>query len=95
MSTNVICYIVAEWWTHSRPHGSGHQLHFDSDETAIESGYEPNHPIMTLIVFLDGSVGGPSLVTNQVLGGPLATRGWLCHPVENRAVLFDANYLHG
>ena len=23
---------TAEWWAHCRPHGSGHQLHFDSDD---------------------------------------------------------------
>ena len=28
----------AEWWVHSRAHSSGHQLHFDSDETGIENG---------------------------------------------------------
>src|SRR4051812_969890 len=22
----------AEWWAHCRPHASGHQLHFDSDD---------------------------------------------------------------
>jgi uncharacterized membrane protein YgcG len=29
---------VAEWWVHSRPHTSGHQFHFDSDETATCDG---------------------------------------------------------
>ncbi len=28
----------AEWWVHSRPHSSGHQFHFDSDETALYGG---------------------------------------------------------
>jgi hypothetical protein len=28
----------AEWWVHSRPHTSGHQFHFDSDETALYGG---------------------------------------------------------
>ena len=31
----------------------------------------------------------------QVLGGGLATKGWLAHGVENRMVAFDAQYLHG
>jgi hypothetical protein len=29
---------TAEWWVHSRPHTSGHQFHFDSDETAMYGG---------------------------------------------------------
>ena len=29
---------TAEWWVHSRPHSSGHQFHFDSDETALYGG---------------------------------------------------------
>jgi hypothetical protein len=31
----------AEWWVHSRPHTSGHQFHFDSDETALYGGEQP------------------------------------------------------
>ena len=26
---------AAEWWAHSRPHASGHQMHFDSDDEGI------------------------------------------------------------
>lgn len=25
----------AEWWAHCRPHGSGHQMHFDSDNEGL------------------------------------------------------------
>jgi hypothetical protein len=85
----------AEWWVHSRPHCSGHQLHFDSDETAIDQGEKPNHPIVTMIIYVTDSLGGPTLVTDQVLGSNLATNGWLCHPKANRALIFDAKYLHG
>ena len=28
--------VYAEWWVHTRPHSSGHQLHFDSDNEGIE-----------------------------------------------------------
>ena len=98
---------VAEWWVHSRPHSSGHQLHFDSDETGLEGGGKAEHPICSLIVYLGGdgdgdgdgddgpAVGGPTLVTDQRLAGPLATRGWLCHPKCNRLAAFDAQFLHG
>lgn len=40
-------------------------------------------------------VGGPTLVTDQLLGGPLATKGWLAYPATNRFVMFDGKYLHG
>lgn len=78
-----------------RPHSSGHQLHFDSDETAIESGKPPMHPIVSSVLYLSGSTGGPTLVTNQLLKGDLATEGWLVPPKKNRLATFDAKYLHG
>jgi hypothetical protein len=34
-------------------------------------------------------------VTDQLLGGPLATKGWLVYPATNRFVMFDGKYLHG
>lgn len=40
-------------------------------------------------------VGGPTLVTDQVLGGPLAAKGWLSYPAVNRFTVFDGRYLHG
>jgi hypothetical protein len=89
---------VAEWWVHSRPHSCGHQLHFDSDETFIEDGGAPTHPLVSCVVYLeegDTPCGGPTLVTDQVLGGRLATEGWLCAPARGRTLLFDAKYLHG
>ena len=42
-----------------------------------------------------GVTGGPTLVSDQRLGGPLATRGWLCYPRANRLCLFDPAHLHG
>ena len=47
---------------------------------------------------LDGSetlVGGPTLVTDQRLGGELATKGWLAYPAVNRVTMFDGRVLHG
>jgi hypothetical protein len=88
---------VAEWWVHSRPHTSGHQLHFDSDETRIEGGGTPQHPICSCILYLeeDGSIGGPTLVTDQTLSGSMASQGWMCFPKLGRLVAFDATMLHG
>lgn len=40
-------------------------------------------------------VGGPTLITDQVLGGPLAAKGWLAYPAANRFTMFDGRYLHG
>ena len=42
-----------------------------------------------------GMCGGPTLITNQVLGGGLATEGWMVMPHPDRLVMFDARYLHG
>lgn len=87
---------VAEWWVHSRVHSSGHQLHFDSDETSIEDGGAPHHPLVSCVLFLDADVGGPTLVTDQLLcDDHLANQGWLFYGHENRLVMFDAKYLHG
>ncbi len=86
----------AEWWVHSRPHSSGHQLHFDSDETRLHKESTPQHPLVSVVLFInDDSVGGPTLVTNQTLDGPSADKGWLVHPAENRLVMFNASLLHG
>ncbi|GFR51687.1 hypothetical protein Agub_g14130, partial [Astrephomene gubernaculifera] len=82
----------AEWWAHCRPHPSGHQLHFDSDDEG-EGGVR--NPFVSCVIYLTGGVGGPTLVTPQVLGGPLAPHGWLIYPRENRLGMFDATYLHG
>ena len=54
---------AAEWWAHCRPHGSGHQMHFDSDDEGM--GGVIRHPICSAIVFVTGGVGGPTLVTDQ------------------------------
>ena len=39
--------------------------------------------------------GGPTLMTDQLLGGPLASQGWLVYPKTNRVVCFDGRFLHG
>ena len=95
-----------EMWSHNRPHASGHQMHFDSDD---EGRGGVKNPIISTILYITACeqvkndvddctsyTGGPSLVTNQKLeSGSLATRGWLAYPKPKRLVAFDGRYLHG
>ena len=82
----------AEWWAHCRPHGIGHQLHFDSDDEG-EGGIR--NPLVSSALYLTSGVGGPTLVTEQKAGQALAQRGWSVMPEENRYLLFDGKLLHG
>jgi len=82
-----------ELWLHNRPHASGHQMHFDSDN---EGRGGVRNPIVSTILYVTADTGGPSLVTNQTLANTnLATKGWLCHPAKQRLVAFDGKVLHG
>ena len=84
----------AEWWAHCRPHASGHQMHFDSDDEGL--GGVIRHPICTAVVYVTGDMGGPTLVTNQTdCSKQLATRGWLVGPKEGRVAVFNGDMLHG
>ena len=96
---------AAEWWAHSRPHASGHQMHFDSDDEGLP-GFCPGsrddaprfirHPICSAVVFVTGGIGGPTLVTDQRDDAKrLARNGWLVAPVAGRVAVFDGEYLHG
>jgi hypothetical protein len=85
----------AEWWVHSRVHGAGHQLHYDSDEKHIARGGAPKHPLFSTVVYLCDDAGGPTCITDQKLGGSRGTQAWICMPKMNRLVFFDATYLHG
>lgn len=84
----------AEWWAHCRPHASGHQMHYDSEN---EGQGRVRHPIVSCVLYVTGrGVGGPTLVTDQTLEGKsLATRGYLSHPEKNRLVVFKGSLLHG
>jgi hypothetical protein len=82
-----------EMWAHNRPHASGHQMHFDSDD---EGRGGVRNPVMSTIVYVTAGSGGPSLITSQAFGDcHLAQKGWLCHPKEKRLVAFDGRFLHG
>ena len=100
----------AEWWAHCRPHASGHQLHFDSED---EGKGTVRHPIMSTVLYLTEGIGGPTLVTNQRLGDMLPEKAWLAHPGHkkciktlrqlnllccqgsNRLTMFKGDLLHG
>ena len=69
-------------------------MHFDSDETRLRNGGNPQHPIVSCIIYLSDA-GGPTLVTDQTLNSELASQGVMVHPTRNRLVVFDARYLHG
>ncbi len=92
-----------EMWAHNRPHASGHQLHFDSDDEgrSRQQGF-PNHPICSFVLNVSSHarVGGPTLVTNQRLRNPetkhlQGVRGWLVPSRPSRLVCFDGSVLHG
>ncbi|KAJ3240151.1 hypothetical protein HDU78_002484 [Chytriomyces hyalinus] len=96
----------AEWWVHSRVHSAGHQLHFDSahegksgatsgDNKTKRRRMGPVHPIASCVIYLSEGCGGPTMVTNQRLGDPLADRGWMVASRVNRLVVFDGSVLHG
>ncbi len=42
-----------------------------SDETRTQSGRKAAHPIVSCVLFVSADVGGPTLVTNQMISG-----GW-------------------
>lgn len=83
----------AELWAHNRPHPSGHQMHFDSDD---EGRGGVRNPIVSCVLCLTTGIGGPTLVANQRLGdAALASKGWIVHPRRNRLTVFDGTVLHG
>jgi hypothetical protein len=85
-----------ELWAHNRPHASGHQMHFDSDNEGIGG---VRNPIISTILYLSDNhnVGGPSLITNQTLQSTSLSNvlGWLAYSRPHRLVAFDGKVLHG
>jgi len=81
-----------ELWAHCRPHASGHQLHFDTDNEGCDQ--ELQHPAVTCLLYL--TEGAPSLVTQQrVTSSRLAMQGWLCPAQAQRLVIMKGRVLHG
>jgi hypothetical protein len=84
---------MAEVWVHNRPHHSGHQMHFDSDD---EGRGGIRNPIASCVVYLSDSCGGPTVVTSQRIDArTLAREAWAVFPRLGRITVFDGLYLHG
>ena len=67
----------------------------DGDEnTAFRDGL---HPLISAVLYLSNQAdAAPTLVTDQTLDSDSeASQAWLCHPAENRLLLFDGKLLHG
>ena len=90
--------VGAEWWVHTRPVGRnlGHQMHFDTEETVLNTTGRVAHPVVSSVVYLSGgaAAGGATLVLDQRLRDPPASRGWLAHPVDSALLLFPGDRLH-
>ena len=83
-----------EMWAHNRPHATGHQFHFDSDNEGCTKTIR--NPICSCVLYLTGNIGGPSVITNQRLASQnLATAGWMSYPEVGRLLVFDGKFLHG
>jgi hypothetical protein len=83
-----------EMWAHNRPHATGHQFHFDSDNEGNTKAIR--NPICSCVVYLSDDVGGPSVITNQRLASHnLASVGWMSFPASGRLLVFDGKVLHG
>lgn len=85
----------AEWWCHCRPHSSGHQLHFDSDD---EGRGGVRNPLCSSVLTLSRNVGGETLITTQTASDTTLCQesGWTCgNDAVNRLLGFKGNLLHG
>ena len=87
----------AEWWCHSRDKISGHQLHYDTDETRLTKQHELCFPVVSSVWYITpGYSGAPTLITNKRFGeNAMESTGALVFPEENRFVMFDGSLLHG
>jgi tetratricopeptide (TPR) repeat protein len=69
----------------------------ESKKDSETSLREDLHPLVSAVLYLsEQKNAAPTLVTDQTLdAGSVATQAWLCHPAENRLLLFDGKLLHG
>jgi hypothetical protein len=90
-----------EWWVHTRPVGAslGHNLHFDTDESKLETAADGSisHPFVSSVLYLTAPpVSGATIVFQQT---PEATDNapfaWCSQPVDNSLMVFPGNLLHG
>eukprot|EP00977_Amphora_coffeiformis_P027007 scaffold32086_cov183-Amphora_coffeaeformis.AAC.26 len=90
-----------EWWVHTRPLAAnlGHNLHFDTDESLLKSQKKVTHPVVSSVLYLDGTAGqaGPTIVLNQSSDESAANADivWRNDPTPNSFLLFPGRLLHG
>lgn len=87
-----------EVWSHKRSNGSGHQMHYDTDEVLERTG-QVSHPVVSCVLYLQEGHGGATLVTTHRLEDKDSTlekaSGFLLRPKRNRLCYFDGRLLHG
>eukprot|EP00127_Corallochytrium_limacisporum_P002660 Clim_evm96s134 gene=Clim_evmTU96s134 len=95
-----------EWWVHKRPRHrkmkvmSGHPLHFDVDEETNDGG-TTYHPIWSSVTFVEGDVGGQTIVTEWDSHRDFKNEAETPHGAymvsaqDNRFVLFRGSLYHG
>ena len=100
-STSVVGF---EWWVHSKQasrslgNAHGHQLHFDTEEGLLYRDGSPiiAHPAVSSVLYLNGTVPGPTLVLDQRYGDEVPARSArVSHPAEGHLLLFPGDLLHG
>ncbi|RHY26410.1 hypothetical protein DYB32_007637 [Aphanomyces invadans] len=87
----------AEWWVHSRDQISGHQLHYDTDESRLTQEHSLNYPLVSTVWYIaPGQSGAPTLITDKTFGQDASvSKGYLVFPQTNRLAMFDGSLLHG
>jgi hypothetical protein len=82
----------AEWWI-GRAYTTRIpvEFHFDQDV----KGRRRRQPLLSSVFFFNGVRGGQLAVTDQVPGGPAATRLETIAPRRNRYAIFAGKLLHG
>jgi len=91
--------VWCEWWVHARDPASGHQMHFDTNESRIVLGQCVLHPVISSVLVVNpGCNRQPLLVARQRFADAAseAIDGWLVDPsTSGRLVAFDGGLLHG
>ncbi|RHY69330.1 hypothetical protein DYB34_007329 [Aphanomyces astaci] len=89
--------VHAEWWVHSRDQISGHQLHYDTDESRLTQTNQLFYPLVSTVWYLSpGMSAAPTLVMDKMFGQDAsAAKGYLVVPKANRLAMFDGRLLHG
>jgi hypothetical protein len=86
----------AEWWTHSRDQISGHQLHYDTDESRLTKENDLHFPIISTVWYITPGVSGaPTLITDKMFGqDALQSKGWLVFPEGVQLIHLHPNCMY-